>query len=300
MTVQEIDLGRVVGIDAEIEIGTVTTLAPGEQATVENVGEPTHAVLDFGIPQGPQGETVVPEGSIGVDELDESLLATIDGKSDKDHTHAAADVGALPLTGGEMHGAVVFDNNTFIFGKNSSGVGRSAFEPCTNDDRTTVGYGGYDLKQGNTSIYGNGINMQSRGNMNVYLDNGSMYLKGRILWGGTVTYANDAGSAGTITLTEDAADFQIMDIYYKTSDGVYGMTRVYMPNGKTANLTAVMYKHYSANDAVYCKVRDVVISGTSIYTTGYEGESSTTSVNSCSTYNVAGVILITRVVGYAY
>ncbi|WP_303202834.1 phage baseplate protein [Raoultibacter timonensis] len=64
MTVQEIDLGRVVGIDAEIEIGTVTTLAPGEQATVENVGEPTHAVLDFGIPQGPQGETVVPDGSI--------------------------------------------------------------------------------------------------------------------------------------------------------------------------------------------------------------------------------------------
>lgn len=231
----------------------------------------------------------------------EALVGTIGGKADKDHTHTAADVGALPLTGGTMSGPIAFANNVPIQGVNSKGqVPGASFEARTSDDRVTLGYASYADKLGNTSIYGNAIMMQSRGNVNVYLDNGSMYLKGRIVWGGAVIYANDAGSAGTVTLTEDAANFQIADIYYKTSDGVYGMTRVYMPNGKTANLTAVMYKHYSANDAVYCKVRDVVISGTSIYTTGYEGESSTTSVNSCSTYNVAGIILITRVVGYAY
>lgn len=38
-----------------ITVGTVTTLNPGDPATVDNVGSPTQAVLDFGIPQGPVG-----------------------------------------------------------------------------------------------------------------------------------------------------------------------------------------------------------------------------------------------------
>ena len=36
-------------------IGTVTTLAAGEEATVENVGEGNAIVLNFGIPRGDQG-----------------------------------------------------------------------------------------------------------------------------------------------------------------------------------------------------------------------------------------------------
>lgn len=43
------------GDDAQIAIGTVTTLAPGEDAEVENVGSPTAAVFDFGIPKGDTG-----------------------------------------------------------------------------------------------------------------------------------------------------------------------------------------------------------------------------------------------------
>lgn len=36
--------------------GNVTTLDPGDEATVVNVGSPEHAVLNFGIPQGEKGE----------------------------------------------------------------------------------------------------------------------------------------------------------------------------------------------------------------------------------------------------
>src|SRR4026208_553605 len=43
------------GAAATISIGTVTTLDPGESATVENVGDPTDAILNFGIPQGEAG-----------------------------------------------------------------------------------------------------------------------------------------------------------------------------------------------------------------------------------------------------
>lgn len=58
-----------------IEVGTVTTLAPGEPATVINVGTETDAKLDFGIPEGPPGNdgimtSVVPGANISVDATD--------------------------------------------------------------------------------------------------------------------------------------------------------------------------------------------------------------------------------------
>ncbi len=43
------------GDNATIEIGTVTSLAPGSVATVENVGTDTHAILNIGIPRGEPG-----------------------------------------------------------------------------------------------------------------------------------------------------------------------------------------------------------------------------------------------------
>lgn len=47
------------GLAATIQIGQVTTLEPGNQATVTNIGTDTAAIFNFGIPrgeQGPQGE----------------------------------------------------------------------------------------------------------------------------------------------------------------------------------------------------------------------------------------------------
>lgn len=44
------------GDAATIAIGTVTTLPAGSQATAENVGTDTDAIINFGIPQGAQGE----------------------------------------------------------------------------------------------------------------------------------------------------------------------------------------------------------------------------------------------------
>lgn len=44
------------GIAATIEVGTVTTLAAGSEATVTNVGSAEEAVFNFAIPQGAKGE----------------------------------------------------------------------------------------------------------------------------------------------------------------------------------------------------------------------------------------------------
>lgn len=44
------------GPQGTVEIGTTTTLAPETPATVSNTGTPGAAILNFGIPQGKQGE----------------------------------------------------------------------------------------------------------------------------------------------------------------------------------------------------------------------------------------------------
>lgn len=47
------------GVDAGVSltIGTTTTLSPGSNATVENVGTDTDPILNFGIPKGAKGDT---------------------------------------------------------------------------------------------------------------------------------------------------------------------------------------------------------------------------------------------------
>lgn len=48
------------GTPATITIGTTTTLSPNDPATVTNTGTATEVVLNFGIPQGEQGEQGIP------------------------------------------------------------------------------------------------------------------------------------------------------------------------------------------------------------------------------------------------
>jgi hypothetical protein len=45
------------GSAATIQVGTVNTLLPGATATVSNSGSTSAAVFNFGIPQGPKGDT---------------------------------------------------------------------------------------------------------------------------------------------------------------------------------------------------------------------------------------------------
>lgn len=55
-----------------ISVGTVTTLAPGEDVTVSNSGTSTAAVLNFGIPEGEPGDST-PGGIIVADSIPSSV-----------------------------------------------------------------------------------------------------------------------------------------------------------------------------------------------------------------------------------
>lgn len=66
------DLIPISDLDADISIGTVTTLPAGSSATVVNSGTAQDAVLDFGIPRGQDGliASIVAGTNITVDDTD--------------------------------------------------------------------------------------------------------------------------------------------------------------------------------------------------------------------------------------
>ena len=85
----------------------------------------------------------------------------------------------------------------------------------------------------------------------------------------TTIYAfNTSGTSGTVTLTQTAANFTFVDIFFKGNDGYYDFTRVYSPNGKVVNLSTM---ESTANGSLNCKWKAMTISGTSI-TNKYYGE----------------------------
>lgn len=120
-------------------------------------------------------------------------------------------------------------------------------------------------------------------------------------YAGVILFSNPSQAlSGAITLADTAANYTILDIFFKTSDNYYGNTRVYSPNGKVVSLTA---GNVWAS-GVGIKIKDVLINGkiinanklsNSAYATGQFAIDS----GSGSTFNAQkDYIAITQVIGW--
>lgn len=78
----------------------------------------------------------------------------------------------------------------------------------------------------------------------------------------TILYNNSSGSTGTITLSNSAANYSYIEVFYKTNDNLYGSHKVNNPNGKNIIITSSMPKNDSGN--CYLKSTQYSISGTKI------------------------------------
>ena len=82
----------------------------------------------------------------------------------------------------------------------------------------------------------------------------------------TSLYDNSSGTTGAITLSQTAANFTYLDIFYLDGTGYgngYHSVRVYSPNGKVASLFSFMPASTTSMNIKY-SVKPVKISGTSI------------------------------------
>ena len=107
---------------------------------------------------------------------------------------------------------------------------------------------------------------------------------------GVILYSNSAGSTGTITLEDDASNYEYIDIYFKQHEytPIYNSVRVYSPNDKQVDLSARQAEPGGTGIAsayVHIKGNSITKKGSNVYWTngGNQGKD---------------VIYITRVVGY--
>ncbi len=79
----------------------------------------------------------------------------------------------------------------------------------------------------------------------------------------TNLYNNTSGTNGNVTLSQTAANFTFLQVFYKTNDGSYGCQEIYAPNGKTITINVQRATSTGASDT-YLKAKDMTISGTSM------------------------------------
>lgn len=121
-----------------------------------------------------------------VDGVTSNIQTQLDGKASSSHTHSY-----LPLSGGTMTGNLVMNGKDIYTGDiyfNENGYGKGMiyglapngstyvqnFQACSENGNCVVGWGNYDREDGNTNIYGNGINIYS--NVGVYMRDTTLHL----------------------------------------------------------------------------------------------------------------------------
>lgn len=116
---------------------------------------------------------------------------------------------------------------------------------------------------------------------------------------GTTLYWNQSGSSSTITLSENANNFQRLRIYYKDSDGLKEAKDVHQPlNGVTIGLATV--KMLGANNASYTASHIIAISGTSLTFQNNNGGYVKYGTTQNTPHFENGRILVVKVIGYKY
>ena len=159
--------------------------------------------------------------------------------------------------------------------------------------------------------YGNCINVKGSGSSQLLLGWEGTSKRGKIYyrslrdvttdgttwssWGRMYThnilYDNSSGTTGTVTLSENATDYDYLEIYFRTNDNWTSSIKCMTSSGTQVNLIATFINE----TYLYLKVNKITINGNSI--TRQMG-TETKSGNSGNIHSVINNIYITKVAGY--
>lgn len=122
--------------------------------------------------------------------------------------------------------------------------------------------------------------------------------QGKVLndkYNGTSLYDNSSGTTGTITLSQSAANFSYLDIYFITNNNYLTHCRVYSPNGKTVSANCVNV--FTATSVLQFALTMLTISGTSVT---FKNNAYANIVHNGETIvgNVSNYMKVIKVVGY--
>ena len=155
---------------------------------------------------------------------------------------------------------------------------------------------GVVLEFGNSQTYAGQLYIGDNATQGIYYNGWSDGKRGtwkRLADVPVTLYNNSFGTTGTVTLSETAANFSRIDIFFSKAGSYFNTTTVYSPNGKNVSLLTA-YIMDSKKDS-QLQMSTVYISGTSITRKNYGGvnmsNGATTSVfasNEIGIYRVVG------------
>ena len=148
---------------------------------------------------------------------------------------------------------------------------------------------GVVLEFGNTQTYAGQLYIGDNATQGIYYNGWSDGKRGtwkRLADVPVTLYNNSSGTTGTVTLSETAANFSRIDIFFSKAGSYFNTTTVYSPNGKNVSLLTA-YIMDSKKDS-QLQMPTVYISGTSITRKNYGGvnmsNGATTSVFASNGY----------------
>lgn len=113
---------------------------------------------------------------------------------------------------------------------------------------------------------------------------------------GAILFNSTSGTNADITLSDTTANYQYIEIFYRTSDSGYSSVKVYEPNGKEVNL--ISQTAVNTTPRVYGQTKRIAISGNSITNVSTSVTQYTINNNATGYVQTQNYIYITRVIGY--
>ena len=114
---------------------------------------------------------------------------------------------------------------------------------------------------------------------------------------GQVLYDNSTGTNETVTLSDSAANYDYLEIYFRTNDSTdyKSSTKVYSPNNA---LVPLSYPLVAVNGtAIYWKIKTVKVSGNSILSSDGNRYAEST-IKATTSISQKNYVYITKVIGY--
>lgn len=114
---------------------------------------------------------------------------------------------------------------------------------------------------------------------------------------GQVLYDNSTGTNGTVTLSDSAANYDYLEIYFRTNDSTdyKNSIKIYSPDNA---LVPLSYPLVDTNGtAIYWKTKTVRVSGNSIFSSDGSGYAEAT-IKATTSISQKNYVYITKVIGY--
>ncbi|MBR4266494.1 MAG: hypothetical protein IKQ46_10620 [Bacteroidales bacterium] len=110
-------------------------------------------------------------------------------------------------------------------------------------------------------------------------------------------YNNASGTSGTVPLSDSAANYNYLEIYFKDNDDIYNSIKAYNSNGKKLSLITIATASTATRG--WIKNASVSVSGSTITFEAEKGQLTIIN-NGNSTIGNGDYILICSVIGYKY